>query len=121
MDDRTKLREKHSAILRDIAILENKRCAIETALQILDEDDPMPSSQSAKKGYLLDPATNVGSAVAILHAIASQGLTLRQLIEKSAEGGRKAFVGTSISSQLRFQIRRGFVKKTGDIYYAVIS
>lgn len=123
MDDRARLREKLSAISKEIEVLQDKRHSIETTLQILEEDDvPASASKPGKqKGSAPDPNTNVGRAVQILQAVSPQGLTLLQLIEKSAENGNKAFVGTSIGSQLRFQVKRGHVKKTGDTYYAVMN
>ncbi|MBX9862366.1 MAG: hypothetical protein K2Y42_06390 [Hyphomicrobium sp.] len=123
MDDRARLREKLSAISKEIEVLQDKRHSIETTLQILEEDDaPAPVGRPTKqKGTPPDPSTNVGRAIQILRLVAPQGLTLLQLIEKSAENGKKAFVGTSIGSQLRFQVKRGHIKKTGDTYYAVMS
>lgn len=123
MDDRARLREKLFAISKEIEVLQDKRHSIETTLQILEEDDaPAPVGRPAKqKGAPPDPTTNVGRAVQILRSVSPQGLTLLQLIEKSAENGKKAFVGTSIGSQLRFQVKRGHVKKTGDTYYAVMN
>jgi hypothetical protein len=123
MDDRTKLREMLASLTRQIEALEHNRTSIETTLRLLDEQDgpTEPSRPGRMKGTLPDVSTNVGRAVNILRMMAPQGLTLLQLIEKSAENGQKAFVGTSISSQLRFQCKRGFVKKVGDRYHAVIQ
>lgn len=123
MDDRSRLREKLTAIVQEIDVLQDKRHSIETTLKILEEDDePAQASKPGRqKGSPPDPATNVGRAVQILRSVAPQGLTLLQLIEKSAENGKKPFVGTSISSQLRFQEKRGYAKKEGDKYYAVMN
>ncbi len=121
MDDRTKLREMLASLSQQAETIAHKRQSITTALQMLEEQDTPPSPGGKKKGAPPDPSTNVGRGIAILRAVAPQGLTLLQLIEKSAENGKKPFVGTSISSQLRFQEKRGFVKKTGDKYYAVMD
>lgn len=125
MDDRTKLREMLAALTQQVETFEYRRKSVETALQMLEEFDASPNSEPTKpgkkKGNPPDATTNVGRAIIILRGMAPQGLTLLQLIEKSAESGRKPFVNTSISSQLRFQGKRGFVKKEGDKYYAVMD
>ncbi len=120
MDDRTRLREMLASLTLQAETIAHKRQSIATALELLEEQDS-PSPGGKKKGAPPEPNTNVGRAISILRAVAPQGLTLLQLIEKSAENGKKAFVGTSISSQLRFQDKRGFIKKTGDKYYAVMD
>ena len=125
MDDRTRLREMLAALTQQVETFEHKRKSIETALQLLEELDAPSSSEPVKsgkkKGNPPDGTTNVGRAIIILRGVAPQGLTLLQLIERSAESGRKPFVNTSISSQLRFQGKRGFIKKEGDKYYAVMD
>lgn len=108
------------SLTRQAETIAHKRQFFATALRLLEEQDS-PSPRREEEGRIPDLNTNVDRAIYLLHAVAPHELTLLQLIEKSAENAKKAFVGTSISSQLRFQEKRGFIKKKGDAYYAVMG
>jgi hypothetical protein len=110
----TELRELLTRLTREARDIEEKRRSVEITVALLEQRaNPKATSYAGP-----DTRTNVGRAVEIIRA-APDGLTLAELIEKSAEGGAKPFVSTSISSQLRFQVKRKVLKKEGDRYHAI--
>lgn len=114
MEFHSELRDLLARLTQEAQDLEEKRRSVELTLSLLAH---RPNGKAT--GYTgPDKATNVGRAVDMIRA-APNGLTLAELIEKSAEGGAKPFVSTSISSQLRFQVNRHVLKKVGDRYHAL--
>lgn len=116
MDERANLREILAQLTVQARVVEDQRHSVEVALNLLDLRAGGSKTTSTYTGP--DKTTNVGRAIEFLRATPN-GLTLAQIIEKSAENGGKAMVSTSISSQLRFQVKRGIIKKVGDVYHAV--
>jgi hypothetical protein len=110
----TELRELLARLTVEAKDIEEKRRSVEVTVALLEQRaDGKPAAYAGP-----DTGTNVGRAVDFIRR-APSGLTLGELIEKSAEGGGRPFVSTSISSQLRFQVKRKVLKKEGDRYYAV--
>lgn len=110
----TELRELLARLTLEARDIEEKRRSVEVTVSLLEQR--ANGKQTSYPGP--DTSTNVGRAVELIRA-APNGLTLAELIEKSAEGGAKPFVSTSISSQLRFQVKRKVLRKQGDRYHAL--
>lgn len=117
MDQRQELRALLQRLTVQAKEIEEKRRSVEVVLDMLDQtDDTGRLKRSSYAGP--DKTTNVGRAVDIIRC-APNGLTLAQIIEKSAEGGARPLVATSIGSQLRTQIRLKVIEKRGDHYHAL--
>ena len=117
MDERQELRALLQRLTIQAKEIEEKRRSVEVVLDMLGQTD----DGALPKRYRYpgpDKTTNVGRAVELIRA-APNGLTLAQIIEKSAEGGGKPLVATSIGSQLRTQIRLKTIEKRGDHYHAL--
>ncbi|CFX05352.1 protein of unknown function [Candidatus Filomicrobium marinum] len=112
MDQRQELRALLQRLTVQAKEIKEKRRSVEVVLDMLDQvDNGGPVKRTRYSGP--DKTTNVGRAVDIIRC-APNGLTLSQIIEKSAEGGAKPLVATSIGSQLRTQIRLKVIEKRGD-------
>lgn len=115
----TTLRQKMEYFAKQAEDAERNRLAIQTVLQLLEQDATAFRQRTKYQGP--ERWTNVGRAVGFLRDVYPAGLTMAQLIQKSAENGGKAFTASSIGSQLRFQEKKfGTINKVGDIYYAIM-
>jgi hypothetical protein len=114
MDQQT-LRGLLEQLTSEAKIVEERRHAVEVVLGVLEKPALRSNGSST---YQPDLSTNIGRVVEFIRA-APNGLTLFEIIQKSAENGARPMMSSSIGSQLRFQVKRGVVKKQGDRYHAV--
>lgn len=97
-----------------------KEIEAERAQQTHQPADSAPA-KSGKRRYEPDANSNVGRAVAIVRKAFPHGLTMEEILQRSAENGQKPLILTSIGSQIRYQVNKfKTLRKDGDRYYAIM-